>query len=216
MRVPGALARTGWGRAMTEVRAAQAALELAGLSGCRSAGWRIRRAVPLMRDEVGDVHTRLLVGSWRYVATTQKCASCGERAVDLLCGDGDRVLAATSNDADVRAFDAAVNDSSVNEEGLHFLFLRRDGNDNQPIASTSFDGLDVEGCGKRKDSILNGLAVAASGCCFDGNRSDRLDQLAARMRLVSIPTTTMPPISAFANRLTASASEIFPRAVVKS
>lgn len=114
------------------------------------------------------------------MATTQKRAPCGERAVDLLCGDGDRVLAATSDDADVRAFDAAVNDSSVNEKGLQLLFLWGDRNDNQPVTSTGLDGLDIESGGEREDSILNGLAVAASGCCSDGNRSDRLDELAAR------------------------------------
>ena len=98
----------------------------------------------------------------------------------MLCGDGHRVLAATSHDADICAFDAIVDDGSVNEEGLQFFFLRWDGDDNQPVAGTGFDGLDVKGCGERKESILDGLAIAAVGCCVDRNRFDTLDEFAAR------------------------------------
>jgi hypothetical protein len=93
------------------------------------------RAASAVNSDV-VANARLLVRGGRYVAATQKCPPRGEGAVDLLCGDGDRVLAATSHDADVRAFDAAVNDGPMYEEGLEFLFLGWDGNYNQPVAGT--------------------------------------------------------------------------------
>ena len=103
--------------------------------------------------------------------------------MDLLCGNWDGVLAAAPDNADECAFDATVNDGTVDEKRFELFFLWRDRHNHEAMVGTCFGGFDPQVVGKREDAILDGLSVAAEDASIDRYRFDGLDDLAARHSL---------------------------------
>ncbi len=84
-----------------------------------------------------DIGSAELTGAGLQLPSPQQCPSCGEGAVDLLCADWDRVLAATADNADIGAFNSSADDCAVNEKRLQLFILRFDAGGDHPIAATT-------------------------------------------------------------------------------